>query len=212
MNISSKDIRKRDFGKSFRGYEPAEVDAFLEAVGNQFDKILTENKNLNDKIKSLQTDVELYRENEVNLQKAIIKSQDLGEEIVQNARKKGELIIREAELTANKLHHNLEGEILNKKQDLEEYKLKNDKIMGDVKNFLLEKLNELEDFIRTKKILKMELTNFSDLRSDTSDDDEEEKEAPKQDEPKKNMKKISLSSFTESEDKKSFDDNFEEKR
>jgi len=206
MGISSKDIRKRDFGKSFRGYEQAEVDAFLEAVGSHFDKLAAENKSLNDKIKSLQTDIELYRENEVNLQKAIIKSQDLGEEIVQNARKKAELIIQEAELTAKKLHQNLENEILNKKQELEEFKLKNDKIMEDVRSFLLEKLNEIEEFVKTRKIIKMELTNISELRDEISEDNDEEKE-----EPAKSMKKISLSSFTENKEKKSFDDNFEEK-
>jgi cell division initiation protein len=206
MNISSKDIRKRNFGKSFRGYEPAEVDAFLDAVSNHFDKLLSENRGLSDKVKSLQTDIELYRENEVNLQKAIIKSQDLGEEIVQNARKKAELIIKEAELTAKKLQQNLDDEILNKKQELEEFKFKNDKIMEDARSFLFDKLNELEDFIKTKKIIKMELTNIADLQEQIHEEMEEEKE-----EPVKNLKKISLSSFTENNDKKSFDDNFEEK-
>jgi len=206
MNISSKDIKKRDFKKSFRGYEQTEVDAFLDAVSSHYDKLLTENRNINERIKSLLTDIDLYRENEVNLQKAIIKSQDLGEEIVQNARKKAELIIKEAELTSAKQKQNLEHDILGKKQDLEEYKLKNDKIMEDVKNFLIEKLNELEEFIKNKRIMKMELTNYSEMNRDVTEEPEESKE-----EIKKDMKKISLGPFSSNNENKSFDDNFEEK-
>jgi len=208
MNISSQEIKKRDFKRGFRGYEPAEVDAFLDTVSSHYEKLLMENKNQNDRIKSMISDIEIYRENEVNLQKAIIKSQDLGEEIVINARKKAELIIKEAELTANKLQHNLDDEILSKKQELEEYKYKNDILIEDVKNYLIEKLNELEEFVKNKKIIKMELANYSDMHNEVMEEEEEKN----QEEEKKPIKKISLGSFSANDAQKSFDDNFEEKK
>jgi cell division initiation protein len=207
MNISPNDIKKRDFKKGFRGYEPAEVDAFLDTVSSHYDKLLMENKSMNDRIKSMISDIEIYRENEVNLQKAIIKSQDLGEEIVINARTKAELIIKEAELTANKLQQNLDDEILNKKQELEEFKYKNDKLIEDIKNYLLEKLNELEEFAKNKKIIKMELANYSDMHNEVIDEEGKDKG-----EEKKPFKKISLGNFSANTDEKSFDDNFEVKK
>ncbi len=207
MNISPNDIKKRDFKKGFRGYEPAEVDAFLDTVSSHYDKLLMENKSMNDRIKSMISDIEIYRENEVNLQKAIIKSQDLGEEIVINARTKAELIIKEAELTANKLQQNLDDEILNKKQELEEFKYKNDKLIDDIKNYLLEKLNELEEFAKNKKIIKMELANYSDMHNEVIDEEGKDNR-----EEKKPFKKISLGNFSASTDEKSFDDNFEVKK
>jgi cell division initiation protein len=209
MNISSNDIKKRDFKKGFRGYEPAEVDAFLDTVSSHFDKLLMDNKSLNDRIKSLLSDIDIYRENEVNLQKAIIKSQDLGEEIVSNAKKKAELIIKEAELTSNKLRQNLDEEILTKKHELEEFKYKNDKLIDDIKGYLIEKLNELEEFVKNQKIIKMELANFSDMHNEVM---EEEEETNENDEETRPMKKISLGNFSENKDQKSFDDNFEEKK
>jgi cell division septum initiation protein DivIVA len=166
-----------------------------------------ENKNMNDRIKSMISDIEIYRENEVNLQKAIIKSQDLGEEIVINARTKAELIIKEAELTANKLQQNLDDEILNKKQELEEFKYKNDKLIDDIKNYLLEKLNELEEFAKHKKIIKMELANYSDMHNEVIDEEGKDNR-----EEKKPFKKISLGNFSANTDEKSFDDNFEVKK
>ena len=207
MNISPNDIKKRDFKKGFRGYEPAEVDAFLDTVSSHYDKLLMENKNMNDRIKSMISDIEIYRENEINLQKAIIKSQDLGEEIVINARTKAELIIKEAELTANKLQQNLDDEILNKKQELEEFKYKNDKLIDDIKNYLLEKLNELEEFAKNKKIIKMELANYSEMHNEVIEEESKDKG-----EEKKPFKKISLGNFSANTDEKSFDDNFEVKK
>ncbi|HEY5123444.1 MAG TPA: DivIVA domain-containing protein [Ignavibacteria bacterium] len=206
MNISSKDIKKRDFKKGFRGYEPAEVDAFLDTVSSHYEKLMLDNKTLNDRIKSLLSDIDIYRENESNLQKAIVKSQDLGEEIVINARKKAELIIKEAELTSNKLQQDLDNEILNKKQDLEDFKYKNEKLIEDIKNYLIEKLNELEDFVKNKKIIKMELANYSDMRNEVIEEEQ------KQEDEKKAMKKISLGNFSANTNDKSFDDNFEVKK
>ncbi|HEY5534757.1 MAG TPA: DivIVA domain-containing protein [Ignavibacteria bacterium] len=206
MNISSKDIKKRDFKKGFRGYEPAEVDAFLDTVSSHYEKLIVDNKTLNDRIKSLLSDIDIYRENESNLQKAIVKSQDLGEEIVINARKKAELIIKEAELTSNKLRQDLDNEILNKKQELEEFKYKNDKLIDDIKNYLIEKLNELEDFVKNKKIIKMELANYSDMHNEVIEEEQ------KQEDEKKTMKKISLGNFSANTNDKSFDDNFEVKK
>jgi cell division initiation protein len=207
MNISSKDIKKRDFKKGLRGYDVNEVDAFLDTVSSHYEKLIIENKNQADKIKSLLSDIEIYKENETNLQRAIIKSQDLGEEIVQNAKKKAEMIIKETELDSRKTKQDIEDELLSKKQELEDIKLRNDKIMEDVRNFLSDKLNELEDFIKSKKIFKMEFTNFSNITSDYEGLDEHHDE-PEEEEPKA-KKKIFIGGSKS--DKNSFEDSFEVK-
>jgi len=119
MILSSKDIKKRDFKKSLRGFDTDEVDAFLETVSSHYEKLLVENRNQAERIKSLLQDIDIYKENELNLQRAIIKSQDLGEEIETNAKKKSDNIIREAELDARTIKQGLEDEILSKRQELE---------------------------------------------------------------------------------------------
>lgn len=207
MNISSKDIKKRDFKKGLRGYDPNEVDAFLETVSSHYEKLVVENKNLNDKIKSLLSDIEIYKENESNLQKAIIKSQNLGEEIIQNAKKKAEIIIKEAELNSRKIKQDVEDDILSKKQELENIKQRNDKLLDDVKNFLNDKLNELEEFAKSKKIFKMELSKLSNITSDF-EDLEEKNEEPEIEEDKP-VRKVFIGGSKP--DKSSFEDSFEVK-
>ena len=212
MNLSSSDIKKSDFKKVLRGYDPNEIEAFLETVSSHYEKLVIENKNLSDKIKSLQTDLDIYKENEMNLQKAIVKSQELGEEALQNARKKAEMIIKEGELNARKFKQDVEEEIINKKQELDEIKLKNDKLIGDVKNFLNDKLNELEEFVKHQKILKMGLTSISEsLEEEKEETNEDLEEESTDEEPKKDMRKVSISTIDKDVKEKPFDDNFEVK-
>lgn len=211
MNISAADIKKRDFRKVLRGYDPNEIDAFLETVSSHYEKLLIENKNLSDKLKSLQADIEIYKENEMNLQKAIVKSQDLGEEVLRNAKKKSEMIIKEAELNTVKIKQDFEEEIISKKHELEEIKLKNDKLMDDVRNFLTDKLNELEEFVKAKKIFKMGLTSVSNEPREEKEPDEEGSEETSEGENKKDMKKVSISTIDKDVQEKPFDDNFEVK-
>ena len=156
--ISPKDIKKTDFKKIFRGYDPIEVDAFLETVSIRYERIFEENHSLNDKLKVLNADIDVYKENETTLQKAIVKAQDLAEEILGNAKKRAENIVRESELNAQKILQDNERDIMSKKQELEELKLRNDKLVEDVKLFFMEKLNEMDEFIKSRNIYKMELT------------------------------------------------------
>ena len=172
--ISPKDIKKTDFKKIFRGYDPIEVDAFLETVSIRYERIFEENHSLNDKLKVLNADIDVYKENETTLQKAIVKAQDLAEEILGNAKKRAENIVRESELNAQKILQDNERDIMSKKQELEELKLRNDKLVEDVKLFFMEKLNEMDEFIKSRNIYKMELTkneNYEQINETEAEQD-----------------------------------------
>ena len=205
MILSSKDIKKRDFKKSLRGFDTDEVEAFLETVSSHYEKLLVENRNQADRIKSLLQDIDIYKENELNLQRAIIKSQDLGEEIVANAKKKSDNIIREAELDARTVKQELDDEILSKRQELEEIKQKNEKTFDDLRNFLHDKISELDEFFKNRKILTMEFSQSNEMshytRNETENTEEEETAKP--------VKKISLTSQSLEHPDGSFDDSFE---
>ncbi|MCX6165235.1 MAG: hypothetical protein NTU73_10330, partial [Ignavibacteriae bacterium] len=84
---------------------------------------------------------------------------------------------------------------------------RNDKIVESVRNFLSDKLNELEEFIKNKKIFKMELTKLSNITSDFDELEEHDNE-PK-DEEEKPVKRVFIGGSKP--DKSSFDDSFEVK-
>jgi cell division initiation protein len=103
------------------------------------------------------SDIDVYKDNESTLQRAIVKTQDISEEILTIAKKKAENIIKEAELNAQKISQETDKDLMTRKQELEELKLRNDKLVEDVKLFFMEKLNEMDEFIKARNIFKMEL-------------------------------------------------------
>ena len=174
--VLPKDIKKTDFKKTLRGYDTNEVDAFLETVSLRYERLYDENISLAEKVKVLTSDIDLYKENETTLQKAIVKAQDLADEI----------LVKESELNAQKILQETDKDIMGKKQELEELKLRNEKLVEDVKLFFLEKLNEMDEFLKLRNIYKMELAkgHYNDSENEVDHHSEAEQHVT--------MKKISI--------------------
>jgi cell division initiation protein len=169
MRLSAIDIKKQGFKRSMRGYDPGEVEAYLDTVGNTVENLIREidfQKEQLEKLAAekdeLASEIQVYRENEKTFQKAIVKSQDMAEEVVENAKKRAELIIKEAEILSSKTRLQAQEEFLNLKQELEDLKQRNESIIDDIKNYLAEKLNSIEEYQRNRKIFKLE-DNMSKL-------------------------------------------------
>lgn len=178
MRISAIDIKKQEFKKSFRGYDVGEVEAFLDTIANQFENLWRENEALKEQIikieedkKELDSEIEVYRENEKTFQKAIVKSQDMAEEVLENAKKRAELIIKESEIISAKTKMAVQEDFVNLKQELEELRTRNESIIDEIKNFLIEKLNSIEDYSRNRKLLRLD-TNVSALNEVTPEKEE----------------------------------------
>jgi len=179
MRLSAIDIKKQEFRKAFKGYDVGEVEAYLDTVANEVENLVRENESLKEKIASIEKEkddlnheIEIFRDNEKTFQKAIVKSQDLAEDVIENATKRAELITKEAEILASKTRVQAREEILNLKQELEELRMKNEAIIDDIKNYLIEKLNSIEEYSKNRKIFRLE-HNISDL-DDTSSEKEEQ--------------------------------------
>ena len=186
MRLSAIDIKKQEFKKSMRGYDVSEVEAYLDTVGNTVENLYREMEALRDQSAKLQSEkdelaseIQVYRENEKTFQKAIVKSQDMAEDVLDNAKKRAELIIKEAEILSSKTKILAQEEFLGLKQELEDLKQKNESIIDDIKNYLAEKLNSIEEYQRNRKIYKLE----NNLSAFDSVKEEEEQPAPKQSKP-----------------------------
>lgn len=169
MRLSAIDIKKQEFKKSMRGYDVSEVEAYLDTVGNTVENLFREIETLKEQVTKLEsekeeldTEIQVYRENEKTFQKAIVKSQDMAEDILDNARKRAELIIKEAEILSSKTKVQAQEEFLNLRQELEELKQKNEAVIDDIRNYLAEKLNSIDEYQRNRKIFKLE-NNISSM-------------------------------------------------
>ena len=99
--LSAKDIREVRFAKSVGGYKQDEVDNLLDTIEEdylQFDDII---KSLNEKISSLNEEIDVYKNSQSSLQNILIEAQKLADKTVADAKEKAALIINEAKLAAD---------------------------------------------------------------------------------------------------------------
>ncbi|MCF8564450.1 DivIVA domain-containing protein [Alicyclobacillus tolerans] len=103
MPLSPLDIHNKEFGRSFRGYDEDEVDDFLERIIQDYEGLIRQNKDLEDKIEMLTEKLKHFTNIEESLSKSIIIAQETAEEVKTNARKEAQLIIKEAEKNADRI-------------------------------------------------------------------------------------------------------------
>jgi cell division initiation protein len=114
MRISPQDIRQQQFTvKTFRGFDPQEVDAFLEDVADDYEALLKECQLLKEQLAVQEVRQRGVSELEKALQDTLLTSQRLADEMKSAARREAEemrtaatheseLIVREAELRGEK--------------------------------------------------------------------------------------------------------------
>jgi len=100
MALTPMDIYNKEFSKRFRGYDEEEVDMFLDQVVDEYEKLEKANAAANEKIESLNEQLQHYRSLEDTLKETLMTAQNTAEEVVENARKRAELIIESAQREA----------------------------------------------------------------------------------------------------------------
>ena len=98
MKLTPLEIRKQEFKKTLRGFDPIEVRTFLEMVAEQFEKQQDEMKLLNNKLIELQTQLKNYQETEKNLRETLFNVQEVKKQSEESSKRQADLIIKEAEL------------------------------------------------------------------------------------------------------------------
>ena len=100
------EIQKREFSRRWKGLDPVEVQTFLADVAEDMESLARENVDLETRIRALQQENDEHRERERILKQTLLSAQQASEDIRSTARKEGELIVREAQDSAEKLTHN----------------------------------------------------------------------------------------------------------
>jgi cell division initiation protein len=111
MRITPHDIRQQQFTvRMFRGFDPSEVDAFLEDVADDYEGLLKENALLKEQISASEERSRGVIEREKNLHDVMVTTQRLVDEMKSAAKREAELIVREAELRGEKAVEAARGE------------------------------------------------------------------------------------------------------
>ena len=101
--LTPLDIHNKEFKKALRGYDEVEVDAFLDEVIKDFEALYRENTALKEKVQSSVDRADTVVGMEETLKKTLVVAQESADTLKMNARREGELIIRETEVKAQQI-------------------------------------------------------------------------------------------------------------
>jgi cell division initiation protein len=90
MKLTPLDIKKQEFKKIMRGYDPVEVDTFMDMVANEFEEVLKQQKDMRDRSIELDTQLKDYRQIEKTLQQTLLQAQEVTGRTYESARKEAE--------------------------------------------------------------------------------------------------------------------------
>jgi cell division initiation protein len=122
MTIRPIDVRRKEFKNSLRGYDANQVDDFLDAVADEFERTFSENARMREEISHLRERLEQFSELEGSIQAALVHAEraatDLREtaqreveNLRESARREAELTIREAKARSHQMLADSSGRV-----------------------------------------------------------------------------------------------------
>ncbi|KMT21434.1 DivIVA domain-containing protein [Clostridium cylindrosporum] len=100
MTITPNEISNKDFKKNFRGYDMDEVDTFLDAIREDYEKIYKNNSALKEQVLVLKEKVDHYTNMENTLQNTLILAQTAAQQAKENSQKEASIVMKDAERQA----------------------------------------------------------------------------------------------------------------
>ena len=133
MRITPHDIRQQQFSsKMLKGYDPQEVDAFLDDVAEDYETVLKEVALLKEQMAAQEERSRGVTERERSLNDTLVTTQRLVDEMKTSAKREAELIVREAELTGDKAVEAARAEEARIRLDMQELKRLRRRLVEDV--------------------------------------------------------------------------------
>jgi DivIVA domain-containing protein len=103
FHLTPLDVRRYEFGKALRGYDPERVDQFREQVAEELERLTRLNADLDAKAKGFHEQLRAFRERDKAINEALVSAQQLRGDIREQADKEAQLIIREAKADAERI-------------------------------------------------------------------------------------------------------------
>lgn len=103
MRITPLDIQKHRFRMKVWGHDPDEVRAFLASFAEQYEKVIRENHQYREQIALLREQVKEHEDRHDVLKETLLSAQSAADDIRAAARREADVLVKEAELKAEKM-------------------------------------------------------------------------------------------------------------
>jgi DivIVA domain-containing protein len=111
FHLTPLDVRRYEFGRKVRGYDPGRVDEFREQVAEELERLTRANTELEQKARTLHEQLKSFRERDKALNDALVSAQQLRSEMREQAEREAQLTLREAQQQADRTKSEAQGDI-----------------------------------------------------------------------------------------------------
>jgi DivIVA domain-containing protein len=111
FHLTPLDVRRYDFGRTLRGYDPERVEQFRQQVAEELERLTRQTQELEAKAKGFHEQLRAFRERDKALNDALVSAQQLRGEIREQSEREAQLILREARGEAEKYLEGSRNEI-----------------------------------------------------------------------------------------------------
>ncbi|MDX2282955.1 MAG: DivIVA domain-containing protein [Bacteroidia bacterium] len=141
--ITPIEIRQQQFKKSLRGYDKEEVQAFLLALSQEWERQLDAHRALREELDRMRASYKTLKDVEDMLHKTLMQAEQSSRDTLDNARQKAELKLREADVRAREILRQGIDERTKLEREIADLTRHRDQVLSQLQIFLKGQLERL---------------------------------------------------------------------
>jgi cell division initiation protein len=166
MPIRPIDVRRKEFRNGFRGYDANQVDDFLDAVADEFERTYMENSRLREEVSGLRERLQQFEELEGSIRAALIHAEQAAndlrrsanweaDDLRKSAAREADLTIRDAKARAHQMLAESSARVEAIRESYDALQEAKRKFSGDFRQ-LLKTYNEMMDSMEISSAREIE--------------------------------------------------------
>jgi DivIVA domain-containing protein len=144
FHLTPLDVRRYDFGRALRGYNPARVDQFRDQVAEELERLTRINQDLDSKARSFHEQLRAFRERDKALNDALVSAQQLRGEVREQADREAALIIREAQAEGERIIEGAKADVRRMEEVLDNLDRSRRTYLAQMRTLIARQLSEVE--------------------------------------------------------------------
>lgn len=179
MKLTAMDINNKEFKRGLRGYSVEEVDEFLDQVVENYEELYKENSRLKEILSRVNEKLEHYEKLEATIQNTLLLAQNAADQAKESSEKQAELIIGNANETAQRILDKAHGDVISINDEYEKVKEEFIKFRAKFRGFMntqLQTFDELEKDLTKNYSVSQPVDNYEIHEKEAETTNTEEKE------------------------------------
>ncbi|MBD3169836.1 MAG: DivIVA domain-containing protein [candidate division Zixibacteria bacterium] len=145
MSINPVDIRHHEFRRTMRGFDPVEVEQYLNEVADQMEQLLNKNEELERRAREVSAKLESYTSVENAISQTLVNTKQSAEKMMEASQKEAEIIIKKAHNDADEIVRQSVEKVNEMRQDIRRLEDRKMAFVAELRNMLRTHLEILEN-------------------------------------------------------------------